>query len=660
MSRLLCLTLALACFVLLPLRAAELVGTPQERLLNDIKYLSSDELEGRGIGTEGLNLAAAFIHKNFTDAGLKMNAVNGEAFHKFTMITGAKLNAPNTLTFTGPEGKTIAFEIGKDANVCSFGGSGKLTGELVFAGYGINAKDVPYNDLDGLDVKGKIVIVMRKNPQQENPTSPFGGGHGISRHADLMTKISVCSTAGAAAVLLVNDPQTIINDAEKKLGAAESDVVKAARELAKLEVTVDAYKPAHEKLTKALERLDQVGNQAHKGGEDTLMNFGYAGFGKDETIPVLHISIAKCNELLKVTSKKSLADIQHEIVSSLKPQSKVLAGWSVALETNVERVRTEVKNVVAVLEGEGPLAEETIVIGAHYDHVGRGGSGSLAPGSKDVHNGADDNASGSVALLELARRFAARSEKLPRRLAFIAFTAEETGLIGSAKYCEQPAIPLEKTVAMYNLDMVGRLTDETLIVYGIGTSPTFKDDITKLNEQRQFKLTLKPEGFGPSDQSSFYAKKIPVLHFFTGTHNDYHRPTDDWEKINIDGMHRVCGLVEDMILQTARTEKRPEYIAVAAQAQIGRGGNRPYFGTIPDFGKEGKGYAVSGATSGSPADKGGIKGGDSIVMLGTHKITDLNDFDLALRNYSAGQEVDVVVLRNKEEVPLKVTLDKPR
>lgn len=643
------------------LSAAELVGTPAERLTSDIKYLASDELEGRGVGTDGLNKAADFIKQSFKDSGLKVDLVSGDAFQKFTMVTGAKLNEPNSLALTGPEGKTIAFELGKDANVCSFGGAGEFKGEIVFAGYGINAKEANYSDFEGVDVKGKVVVIMRKNPQHENPKNPFGGGgRGISRHADLNAKMAACKAAGAAAVLMVNDPLTIVSDAEQKLSGAQGDVVKLAKEFAKLEPDNEGFKPAKEKLQKAIENFDLVGNKAHKGGDDTLMQFGYAGHGKDDSLPVLHISVAKCNELLQATLKKSLADIQHEIDSSLKPQSKVLTGWTVAGQTSVERVRTEVKNVIGVLEGEGPHADETIVIGAHYDHVGRGGAGSLSPGSKEVHNGADDNASGSVSLLELARRFGSRKEKLPRRLVFIAFTAEESGLIGSAKYVEQPTIPLDKSIAMFNMDMVGRLTENTLTIYGTGTSPTFKEDLTKLNGPREFKLTFKPEGFGPSDHSSFYGKKIPVLHFFTGTHNDYHRPSDDWDKINFEGMSRVVSLVEDMVVLTATTEKRPEYVSVAGSAQVGRSGNRPYFGTIPDFGKEVKGYAISGAAPGSPAEKGGLKGGDAIIQVGTHKVTDLDSFDLALRAYAAGQEVEVKVMREMKEVTLKVTLGAPR
>ncbi len=641
--------------------AAELVGTPQERLLKDIQYLSSDELEGRGVGTKGLDLAADYILKSFSDAGLKVNAVNGGAFHKFEMTTGARLKDVNVLKLTGPEGKELSFELDKDFSVMSFGGQGKFSGGIVFAGYGINSKepkDAPYNDFDGIDIKGKIVIVMRRNPQQENPKGPFRGPNAM--HAAVTAKLNACVNGGAAAMVLVNEPYSIAQEGEKKFDTANNLIAKFSKELLAADANSDAYKKSREQLADALKKLDEAGKVAHAGGEDVLLKLPYAGYGKDGSIPVVHITAAKCNELLQAAIKKSLKDIEAEIDSRLKPQTVELKGWTATGETNVERVRSEVKNVLAVLEGEGPLADETIVVGAHYDHVGRGGEGSLAPGSKEIHNGADDNASGSVALLEVARRLAARKEKLPRRVVFIAFTAEELGLIGSAKYVENPAIPLDKTIAMFNMDMVGRLTDDALTVYGVGTSPTFKDELTKLNESRNFKLVLKPEGQGPSDQTSFYMKKIPVLHFFTGTHSDYHRPSDDWEKINVPGMDRITGMVEDLVVQTAVTEKRPAYVEVKGTAQINRGGNRPYVGTIPNFGSEEKGYAISGAAPGSPADVAGLKGGDRIVKVGSHNVSDLNDFDSGLRNYSAGEVVDFTVIREGKEVVLKLKLAAPR
>ena len=390
-------------------------------------------------------------------------------------------------------------------------------------------------------------------------------------------------------------------------------------------------------------------NEEHAGGN-----------GDNRKLSILHITREACNRLLKETVKKTLADLEKEIDGDLKPRSIELAGWKAQGETSVTRTETELKNVIGVLEGEGPLADETIVIGAHYDHVGMGGQGSLLPGSKAVHNGADDNASGTVSLIELARRLAAREKKLPRRIVFIAFTAEERGLIGSARYVKNPTFPLDKTVAMFNMDMVGRLREDKLIIFGTGTAKRFKGQIDKAGKKGGFKVTQKPSGFGPSDHSSFYAKKIPVLHFFTGTHGDYHRPSDDWQKINVVGVNRITDMIEELVIATAETKKRPEYVEVKRPANIRRSGNRPYFGSIPEFGSDQPGYAISGAAAGSPAAKGGLKGGDHIIQLGKDKIGNLSDFDLALRKHKAGDTIDIVVMRKGKKVPLKVTLGKPR
>ncbi len=245
---------------------------------------------------------------------------------------------------------------------------------------------------------------------------------------------------------------------------------------------------------------------------------------------------------------------------------------------------------------------------------------------------------------------------------FIAFTAEESGLLGSEKYCKEPIYPLDKTIAMINMDMVGRLQEDKLIIYGTGTSPHWRAEIERLNGPYRFALSLKPEGFGPSDQSSFYAKKIPVLHFFTGTHPQYHRPGDDWQLINFDGMARVADLVEQVVLETVQTDAKPEYVEVKQHATLNaeRGGSRPYLGTIPEFGNDTPGYALSGVTAGSPADKGGLKSGDVIVEFAKQKIGGLDDFDLALRKFKAGDDVEIVVLRKTDRVTLKVTLGQPR
>ena len=214
---------------------------------------------------------------------------------------------------------------------------------------------------------------------------------------------------------------------------------------------------------------------------------------------------------------------------------------------------------------------------------------------------------------------------------------------------------------MFNMDMVGRLRNNRLTIFGTGTAPRWNKLVQSTGKQHDFALSLKPSGFGPSDHSSFYGKKIPVLHFFTGTHSDYHRPGDDWPKINFEGMESIIEMLHEIVINTAMEKQRPKYVEIKSRDQVNRTGSRPYFGSIPDFGSDGqKGYPISGVSPGSPAQKGGLKGGDLIVQFGPTKIGGLDDFDLALRKFKGGDVVTVIVVRDGKKKSLKITLAKPR
>ena len=636
----------------------------ESRLLSDIKYLADDERQGRGIGTDGLNQAAEYIRDEFAKAGLDVTQAKGSAFQSFTMVTGRELGKDNSLEFIGPDGQVIKLELEKDANTCSFGGSGEFNAELVFAGYAIKSETPAYNDFEQVDVKGKVVLIIRRVPGQGRSPQPFTNPHGeLSQHATLQSKINNAMKAGTAAVLIVNDPFTVsksFSDASAAVSKAKDRVVAAAEVFEKADPKAEAdYQQARKQLTQRIKQLEDQRQTEKEGDFDKLIPFGNAGYGKGGAPPVFHVKQSTCNKLLKAALDKSILDLEAEIEQDLMPHSVALTGWKARGKTAIKTIRSEVKNVIGVLEGKGPLADETIVIGAHYDHVGLGGPGSLAPGIKEVHNGADDNGSGTVSLLELARQLGSRKQKMPRRLVFIAFTAEERGLIGSARYVKEPVFPLDKTIAMFNMDMVGRMRDNKLIVFGNGTSPRWNPILEKLEKKYELEFTRKPQGTGPSDQTSFYLKKIPVLHFFTGTHGDYHRPTDDWQKINIAGMAQVVDLLEEIVVDTAMQKDRPVYKATRGNARMPRSGSRPYFGSIPEFGSEESGYAIQGVAPDSPAAKGGLKSGDVIIKLGKADIKDLNDFDLSLRKFKAGDEVEVTVKRDKKEVTLKVILGKP-
>ncbi len=660
----------LVVFAMRPRVPADTPSESQRHLLNDIKYLASDELEGRGIGTKGLNKAADYIRDQFKEAGLDVTQVNGGAFQFFKMTTKAILGKPNTLTLLGPHGQKIELKPDVDFVPCSFGGGGKISGDLVFAGYGLDDHD--FREYQGLDVKGKVVIIMRRNPgQSEEEQDGMGPGpNGPPRRrqsaADLRSKLSNAIAAGASAVIFLNDPFSVrknAKDAESRVRRATNHLVDAAIALdaaqekgANSSAVTDAIKELREDVTKLKKAKADVKNPEN----DPFMKFGYGGTGSNTSIPVVQLSLSAVNRVLEPALGKSITQLEAAIDKDMKPKSAALAGWKAEGVTTIDRSPTEVKNVIGVLEGEGPKKDEIVIVGAHYDHLGRGGLGSLMPGSHEIHNGADDNASGTVSVLELARRFGQRGKKPPRKLVFMTFSGEEEGLVGSAYYVKNPVFPLNKTIAMINLDMVGRLKDDKLTVYGVGTSPHWEKLLKKLAPTHQLHLILKPEGFGPSDQSSFYGKKIPVLHFFTGTHPDYHRPTDKWPKINITGMDRVVDLVEQIVADTDENPTPPQYVEVKGNAQIQRQGSRPYFGSIPDFGSEVKGYAIQGVSPGSPSDKAGLKGGDVIIEIGGRKITGLDDFDLALRRFSAGDTIDVTAQRGKETVKLKVTLGVPR
>lgn len=651
--------------------AEDSVAAIEARMAADMKYLASDELEGRGIGTAGLDKAADHIAAQFAALKLKTDLFEGSPFQKFE-ITAAVERGPedrNRLEFTGPAAtpgdpaQKIGLKLGTDFQTMGLGGSAQFTSPLVFVGYGITAKEHEYDDYAGIDVKNKFVILVRKEPQQNDPHSKFDGNR-ASQHATFNRKIANAFEHGAAGVILVNDQLEVTQKRaadEKNRAEALQKLVDAHRGFAEQkDPTPEATQEHRSEVNRLIAQLYSL-NERLVGDYDQLPDF--AGAGTDSSHPKFPVFFAKrsaIGSLLKAAGLDDLATIERQIDEDLRPRSKELANWTTNGEALVVRKMAPVKNVIGVLEGVGPLANETVIVGAHYDHVGRGGPGSgslaVAPWTTDIHNGADDNASGTTSLLEVARRFAGQPNKPRRRLVFIAFTAEERGLLGSARYVREPRFPLEDTVAMVNMDMVGRLLDSKLIVYGTGTATQFDPLIESLNKKYQFTLTKHPEGFGPSDHSSFYARQIPVFHFFTGTHSDYHRPSDDADKINYEGMRRITDMVCEVVESIVNDEKRPEYKEVKSTQGAMRGGDRPYFGSIPDFGQEGQGYALMGVVKGGPAELAGLKAGDIIVKLGESRVGSLDDFDSALRKYKAGDKVPVTVKRGTEMVTVTVTL----
>lgn len=683
---------------------AKAVAAAEERLFSSLKYLSSDEMEGRGIGTKGIDAAAYFLAGEFTKLGLKTDVSDGTPFQKFKISLRTQLgpNENNRLTLNGPakDGKEqkFALELGKSFTPMAVGGSATFDLPLVFAGYGITAKDEGYDDYAGIDVKDKAVIVLRHNPQLDQPGGLFTTGHGPSRHAYFDAKISNAYQHGAALVILLNDEA----DIRKQVAGQQKRWLEAIDKLAEAHAKFKAIAgPNDEQLQKHREEVTRLTADVAKYAErwqketDPLLEFDRAGADNGgRKMPVVFCTRAAIDPIVTAALGKNLAALEREIdagqpatetkndapvasepgekdkkpaLPKPSPKSVALDAWRAEGEANVKREDAECKNVIAVLEGEGPTADETIIIGAHYDHLGRGGAGSLARGSTDIHNGADDNGSGTAALLEVARALSTAEKKPGRRIVFMAFSAEERGLIGSAYYVNNPIFPLDKTVAMLNMDMVGRVAENKLIVQGADTATEFKPWVESANETAAFKITHQTGGFGPSDHASFYPKKIPVMHFFTGLHSDYHRPSDDYERVDIPGMRRVVEMVTYVATKAAESPTRPTFLEgkqpPARNRAPGSGseaGARPYFGSVPDFGEPTDGFAISGVTKGGPAEKGGLKGGDVITYLGDNKIGNLEDFDAALRKFKSGDKIVVTVRRGKETVKLDVVVEDPR
>ena len=343
------------------------------------------------------------------------------------------------------------------------------------------------------------------------------------------------------------------------------------------------------------------------------------------------------------------------------------------LATSVRPRAVEARNVAALLPGSDPtLADEVLIIGAHYDHLGLGGEGSLDPDAFGVvHNGADDNASGTSGLIEIARLLSQSDRRPARSVLFLAFTAEEKGLWGSSHYVRNPLLPIAQTVAMLNMDMIGRLEGRTLVVEGVGTAEEWTDVLLAANQStaRPLSIAVTPDGFGPSDHSSFYGEGLPVLHFFSNTHVDYHRPSDDWDKIDIEGLGQIVDLVSEVAFDVAGVSGSDERIALtpveadlfAAHGQdpsssTTGGGYGPYLGTIPDMVPVDSGLRLTGVREGSPAADAGIRGGDIVMEFAGREIGDIYTYTYALQDHEPGDAVEIVVLREGERLTLTAVL----
>ena len=598
-------------------RGGEEAAAIEERLAAIDRYLASDQCEGRGLGSKGIDLAADYIAaqlRQLNHYGLKTDLWDGGPFQKFAVAVDAELGPNNHLVLIGPpkdnsgRPRKIELVLGKDYTPLAISGNGKFDLPLAFVGYGITAPKAKYDDFAAVDVAGKAAVMLRHQPRDE-------------------------------------------------LDDKESAAIKETAYTAFRHKASNAYE--HDAAA-AIFCSDQAEVRRRRGKDDTLLSFHIAGTTfTHPDLPVITFRRAVIDTILRDLDEPELGQIEDQIDRTLKPASRDLKGWRIEGETNVRHVPCEVKNIAAVLPGEGPLADEAIVLGAHYDHLGYGSYSTLPSKRGPIYHGADDNASGDAVVLEVARTLAQRPQKLRRSVIFIFFTGEEWGFWGSSYYVNAPLVPMGKTAAMINLDMVGRLRDDALTVNSVGTGSGLGALLDQVNQPYGFHLTKVSGASGRSDQASFYAKRVPNIHFFTGKHPDYHRPTDTFALVNVPGMRRITGYVLDMMVALANAPQRPDFVAVPMQRRVGET-PRPFLGCVPDFTREEPGYPISAVIAGSPADRCGLRGGDVIVKFGRDHIGICDDFDDALQQYAIGDRVKVRVRRKNSTMTFEATLVAPQ
>lgn len=565
-----------------------------EELKQHVSYLASDELGGRKPGTPGGNMAATYIRDQFRKSGLKLLGDNG--FQYFNVTTDVKAGPQNRFAFNGFEGK-----LESDFSPLSFSENASFDGPVVFAGYGFDFKtdSMEWNDYAAVDVKDKLVMILRGDPDVERDSSRF------MNYSSLRKKVLIAQDHGAAGVIFVSGPK---------------------------------FDKADELLKVTFDR-----------------NLAPAIF------PVVHIRRQVADSLL-LPDKKTIAELEQSLNETQQAHSFVLTNKAL-VQTQIERVQVQAQNVLAMLEGSDPvLKNEVVIIGAHYDHLGMGGpgSGSRRPDTLAIHNGADDNASGVAGVLELAEKMAARSPAPKRSVLFMAFSAEEMGLLGSKYYTTHPLFDLKNSKFMINLDMIGSLdsTAHTVTVGGTGTAVGLSAIVARYDSASALDITQQQEGLGPSDHASFYVADVPVLFFFTGATETYHTPEDDTERINFEGEKMVVDAVYDIAADLINREEALVYQEAGPKVeQVRRTRFKVTLGIMPDYaGVVKDGLRVDAVTKGRPADKAGMKKGDIIVAMEGKPVRNIYEYMGRLGEFEKGQRISVDVIRNGKKQILIVEL----
>jgi Tol biopolymer transport system component len=579
------------------------------KLQEEVTYLASDALAGRMTGSPGAHAAADYLAEHLREAGLVPLGVSNSWFQPFTFTAGIRVvTNQNSLTLWTNSEAPASFEVETDFRPLSFTANDTVEGALVFAGYGLTVPgdkaSESYDSYAGLDVTNKIALVLRYVPEDVEPKRRAE----LNLYSGLRYKALLARQHGARAVLFVTGPNS----------------------------------PNAGKLT------------------DLSFDGSLSGSGivaASISSNVVQAILAPSGKDLKTLQTALDKENPHAAAGFLIPVVKL------KLATLVEHLKKTDRNVLGLLPPAGvPERDEFVLVSAHYDHLGLGEAGSMRlPGEEGkIHYGADDNASGTAAVLtlaaSLAKQRALHSNTFHRGILFACWSGEELGLLGSSWFGEHPPVPLSNIVANLNFDMVGRLRENKLILQGVGSSSYWRPEIEKRNVVAGFSLTLQEDPYLPTDVTTFYPKHIPVLNFFTGSHEDYHRPTDTAERLNYEGLARIIGLAQGILTDLAVAENRPDYAVVQHSASpASRENLRAYLGTIPDYSTEVTGVKLSGVRADSPAAKAGLQGGDIIVEFGGQKITNIYDYTYALDAVKIGQPVKIVVQRHGQPMQLTAT-----
>lgn len=486
--------------------------------------------------------------------------------------------------------------IEKDYIPLWFSGNSSVSAEVVFAGYGINliTDSLVWNDYKDLNVDGKWVMVMRHSPERENPHSVY------APHSDLHKKMIEARDRGAAGIIFISQVE-----------------------------------------------------------DSTLIPFKYIPGYSKSGIPAIQIDNEVADNILNsVGSSRKI--IQDKMNNNLKPESFKISNIKISANVELKNIYSRAANVIGkIVSRNHKYRDEYVVIGAHFDHLGYGGpgSGSLKPDTNAIHNGANDNASGTAGLLELAHKLQNNRQLLKRSILLIGFDAEERGLLGSKYFIQNPTVEKSNIVTMINMDMIGKMKDSTVVIGGVGTSPIFEKILDSLSIDSGLKFEFNQAGYGPSDHASFYSENIPVLFFFTGDYdNNYHLPEDDWQSINLKGERQILNVIHNLVIDISRQNLKPSFtLAGPKKQQTQRNNNKIKLGIIPHYGGTIDGLKIDKIYDpNGPAARAGIRSGDIIKSINKKPVKDIYEYMKRIKDLKKGQSVSMDIKRDGRIIMLTV------